>query len=96
MGDHLIIRERRMDKIVSYLPPLARVLLSSIFIWAGYAKLMDRSGTAQYFAAVGVPSPALMVWIAVIVELVGGLAILVGLKARLVAAILAVWCLVTG
>jgi putative oxidoreductase len=37
-----------------------------------------------------------MVWVAVIIELVGGLAILVGLKARLVATILAVWCLVTG
>jgi putative oxidoreductase len=44
----------------------------------------------------GVPAPALMVWVAVIVELVGGLAILVGLKTRLVAVILAIWCLITG
>jgi putative oxidoreductase len=83
-----------MDNIARYLPPLARLLLSSLFIWAGYAKLMAPSVTAQYFA--GIPAPGLMVWVAVIVELVGGLAILVGLKARLVAAILAVWCLVTG
>jgi putative oxidoreductase len=85
-----------MENIARYLPPLARLLLSSIFVWAGYAKLMDPSGTAQYFAMVGVPAPALMVWVAVVVELIGGLAILVGLKARLVGAILAAWCLITG
>ena len=85
-----------MDKIASYLPPLARVLLSSLFVWAGYAKLVDPSGTAQYFAGSGVPAPGLMVWVAVIVELAGGLMILVGLKARLAAIILAVWCLATA
>ena len=85
-----------MDSIARYLPPFARLLLSSIFIWAGYAKLMDPSGTAQYFAGIRVPAPGLMVWVAVVVELVGGLAILLGLKARLAAAILAPWCLVTG
>jgi putative oxidoreductase len=85
-----------MDGIARYLPPLARLLLSSIFVWAGYAKLMDPGGTAQYFAAAGVPAPGLMVWVAVIIELVGGLAILVGLMARPVALILAIWCLITG
>jgi putative oxidoreductase len=85
-----------MDSIARYLPPLGRLLLSSLFIWSGYAKLVDPSGTAQYFAMMGVPAPALMVWVAVIVELVGGLAILVGLKTRLVAVILAIWCLITG
>jgi len=85
-----------MDGIARYLPPLARLLLSSIFVWAGYAKLMDPGGTAQYFAAAGVPAPGLMVWVAVIIELVGGLAILVGLKARPVALILSIWCLITG
>jgi putative oxidoreductase len=85
-----------MDTTARYLPPLARLLLSSIFVWAGYAKLMDPSGTAQYFAAAGVPAPGLMVWVAVTIELVGGLAILVGLMARPVAVILAIWCLITG
>jgi len=85
-----------MNRISSYLPPVARLLLCSIFIWSGYAKLTDPSGTAQYFTGAGVPAPSLMVWVAIIVELGGGLAILLGFKARLAAIILAVWCIVTG
>jgi len=85
-----------MEKVCSYLPPLGRLLLSSIFIWAGYAKLMNPGQTAQYFASDGVPAPGLMVWVAIVVELVGGLAILVGFKTRWAAGILAIWCLITG
>lgn len=85
-----------MDRIVIYLPALGRLLLCGLFIWAGYGKLADPSGTAKYFAAMGIPAPGLMVWVTVIVELIGGLAILIGVKARAAAVILALWCLVTG
>ncbi|MCW3474628.1 DoxX family protein [Limobrevibacterium gyesilva] len=85
-----------MNRVATYLPAFGRLLLSGLFIWAGYGKLMDPVGSAQYFAAAGVPAPSLMVWITIIVELGGGLAILVGLKARWVAGVLAIWCLATG
>lgn len=85
-----------MDRIASYLPFLGRLLLCGLFIWSGYGKLKDLKGAAAYFAAIGIPAPTLMVWVTVIVELVGGLAILIGLKARLAATILALWCLLTG
>jgi putative oxidoreductase len=85
-----------MDRAAPYLSAFGRLFLSSVFVWAGYEKLMDPGGTAQEFAAAGVPAPSLMVWVAVIVELIGGLAVLVGLKTRWVAALLAIWCLATG
>jgi putative oxidoreductase len=85
-----------MDRIPVYLPALGRLLLSSIYIWSGYLKLMDPGGTAQYFASDGVPAPSLMVWVAVVVELLGGLAILVGWQTRFAAAVLVVWSLATG
>jgi putative oxidoreductase len=85
-----------MDRIVSYLPALGRLLLSGLFIWAGYGKLADPGETAKYFAAMRIPAPGLVVWVTVIVELVGGLAILIGLKARLAAVVLALWSLITG
>jgi putative oxidoreductase len=85
-----------MDRISNYLPALGRLLLCGLFIWAGYGKLMDPSGTAKFFAAMGIPAPGLMVWVTIIVELVGGLAILLGLQARLAAVVLALWSLVTG
>ena len=85
-----------MDRAAPYLSAFGRLLLSSLFVWAGYEKLTDPGGTAQEFAAAGLPAPAVMVWVAIVIELIGGLAILVGLKARWVAALLAIWCLATG
>jgi putative oxidoreductase len=85
-----------MDRIANYLPALGRLLLCGLFIWAGYGKLMDPSGTTQYFAAMGLPAAGLIVWVTIIVELVGGLAILLGFRTRLAAVILALWSLVTG
>ena len=85
-----------MDNRKTYLAPLGRLLMSSLFIWAGIGKLMNPSGTAQYFAHVNIPIPDVMVWIVIIIELIGGLAILVGFKARWVAAVLAIFCLITG
>src|ERR1700722_19032009 len=85
-----------MNRGILYLPALGRLLLSGLFIWAGYAKLMHPGGTEQYFAGHGVPAAGLMVWVAMVIELVGGILLLVGFKTRWVAAVLGVWCLITG
>ena len=86
-----------MDSVKRYLAPLGRLLMSSLFIWAGYHKLMNPGGTAQAFAErYHVPLPDVAVWIAVIIELVGGLMILVGFQTRWVALVLAIFCLGTG
>lgn len=85
-----------MDNFKTYLVPLGRVLMSSLFIWAGIGKLMNRGGTAQYFAHANIPVPEVTVWIVMIIELIGGLAILVGFKTRWVAAVLAIFCLITA
>ena len=85
-----------MDDLRKYAVPLGRLLLASLFIWAGYGKLMNPSGTAQYFAHVNIPVPNVTVWIAIIIELIGGLAILFGFMTRWAALILAIFCLITG
>jgi putative oxidoreductase len=85
-----------MDNFKTYLVPLGRVLMSSLFIWAGIGKLMNPGGTAQYFAHANIPVPEVTVWIVMIIELIGGLAILVGFKTRWVAAVLAIFCLITA
>jgi len=87
-----------MDSWKTYLTPLGRLLMSSLFIWAGYAKLFmfGPSGTAGYMASVHMPLPELAAWIAIIVELVGGILLLIGYQTRWVALVLAIWCLVTG
>jgi putative oxidoreductase len=85
-----------MENAKTYLVPLGRLLMSSLFIWAGFGKLMNPTGTAQYFANYHLPLPDVLVWIVIIIELIGGLMILVGFQARWVALVLALFCLVTG
>ncbi len=70
-----------------------RVLLSVIFILAGFAKLTAISGTAGWFASIGLPLPTVTTVIVGLVELVGGIAILVGFQTRIAAIVLGVFTL---
>lgn len=74
----------------------ARVLLSLLFILAGYGKLTGFGDTVGYFASIGLPVPTVTTALVVAVELLGGLAILAGLFARPVAAVLALFCIATA
>ena len=87
-----------MDGLKMYAQPLGRLLMSSLFIWAGYTKLFvfGPSGTAHYFASVHVPAPEIAAWVAIAIEIIGGLMILVGYQTRWVALVLAIFCLITG
>lgn len=75
---------------------IGRVLMSAIFIWSGFGKLTAAGGTMAYFASLGVPLPELAWVVTVIVELVGGLLLLLGVQARLVALVLAIWSIATA
>jgi len=80
----------------AFLLPLARLLMSSLFVWDGIVQLRNPSGTAQYFASVHVPAPFVAVWISIPVHLLGGLALLAGFYSRWAAALLALVCLGTA
>lgn len=75
---------------------IGRVLMSAIFIWSGYGKLIAAGATQAYFAKIGLPVPIIAWLVTVIVELIGGLALLIGVQTRLVALVLAVWCIATA
>ncbi len=66
-----------------------RALLSAMFILAGFGKLTAISGTAQWFGAIGLPFPTVVTVLVGLLELVGGLAILVGFHSRIAALALA-------
>jgi putative oxidoreductase len=80
----------------AFLLPLARLLMSSLFVWDGIVQLRNPSSTAQYFASVHVPAPLVAVWISIPVHLLGGLALLAGFYSRCAAALLALVCLGTA
>lgn len=85
-----------MENGKAYLIPLARLLMSSLFIWDGVVQLRNVGGTTQYFASVHVPVPDIAVWVSIAVHLLGGLAILIGFQTRWAAALLALLCLGTA
>ncbi|RVB28716.1 DoxX family protein, partial [Mesorhizobium sp. M7A.F.Ca.CA.001.16.1.1] len=64
---------------------LGRVLLAVIFLLSGYGKLTALTGTAGYFGSLGLPLPTVTATVVGLIELLGGLAILVGFKTRIVA-----------
>jgi putative oxidoreductase len=72
----------------------ARLLLALIFIVAGWGKLQDPAGTAGYMSTVGLP--AFLVWPTILLELGGGILILIGFQTRIVALLLAGFCVLSG
>jgi putative oxidoreductase len=77
----------------SYAAAAGRVLLSAIFLMSGFGKLADRTGTIQYIESAGLPLPSIAYLVALVCEIGGGLAILVGFKARLAAAVMCLFTL---
>jgi putative oxidoreductase len=86
----------RIETLRSWLLAFGRSLLSFVFIWDGIVQLLHPSATAHYFADVHVPAPQVAVWLSIPIHLLGGLALLVGLKTRWVAALLALLALGTA
>jgi putative oxidoreductase len=73
----------------------ARVLASTIFIVAGFGKLgAGYAGTQAYMASAGAPGALLPLVIAL--EIGGGLSLLLGFQTRLVAFLLAGFCIISG
>jgi putative oxidoreductase len=75
---------------------VGRILMCVLFIWAGSGKLMNPAAIEASFAKQGVPMVEAAWLLAVVVELGGGLALLLGLFTRPVGFVLAVWCVLTA
>lgn len=86
-----ITQNSNLDASISL---LARALMAYIFIVAGFGKLTAYSATVGYMESMGVPG--MMLPFTILLELGGGLALLFGFQARLVALGLAVFSVITG
>ena len=74
-----------------WLKAAGRTLVASLFIWAGYEKIVAYEASQAYMANGGVPGALLPLVIAA--ELGGGLALLAGWQTRIVALALAAFTL---
>lgn len=62
--------------------PAGRLLLAAIFIMSGFGKFADWAGTAGYMASKNLPAIPVLLVIAACAEILGGLSVLLGWKAR--------------
>lgn len=83
-----------MNQLQAFSALLGRLFLAMIFIQSGLSKMSDYAATQGYMDAMAVSSALLPLVIAL--EVVGGIAIVIGFKARLVALAMAGFSLLSA
>ena len=73
---------------------VGRVLISYMFILSGLSKITGLEGTQGYMEMVGVPG--ILIYPAILVEVLGGIAVLIGYQTRIAALLLAGFCVLSG
>lgn len=85
-----------MDSISKPLTLIARILLAAIFISAGFSKLMGFDGTVAFIASKNLPLPTMLAGLTIVLEILGGIAVIVGYKARLAGLLLGLFSIVAA
>jgi putative oxidoreductase len=80
-----------MKNFENVLNLLGRLAIAALFLPAGMSKLMGVEGAAGYFTSLGLPVASVLVWVVIAIEVLGGLALILGYKTRFVAIGLAVF-----
>ena len=75
-----------MNALNRYGPLIGRILIAVIFVFAGLGKINGFEGTVGYIASKGLPLPQVAAIGAIIVELGGGIMLVLGWKTRWAAA----------
>jgi putative oxidoreductase len=75
---------------------VGRILLAWMFVPAGFGKIAGFSGSVGYATSSGLPMPEVGVAIGLVIELIGGLMLLVGFKTRWAALALALFTAVAA
>ena len=84
------------DKLHNPLALAGRLLLASYFLRAGISKLSGFAETVGYISSTGLPLPLAAAALALVVEFVGGVAVIAGYGTRVVAIVLAMFTLVAS
>ena len=89
---------RILDQAGPWGPTLLRIVVGFAFFMHGQQKLRVNGidGTEQFFGGLGVPLPGIAAFAVVAIEIVGGIALILGLWTRVVALLQAATALVAG
>ena len=85
-----------MNALQNPLALIGRILLAILFVPAGFGKIAGFEGMVGYANSVGMPMATVGVAAALVIELFGGLALLIGYRTRIAALLLALFTLVAS
>jgi len=85
-----------MSQFQDTLALAGRILLAGLFVLSGYDKIAGFDGTVGYIASAGLPMPSVVAVLTIVLELVGGLMLVVGFLTRPVALAIAAFTLLAA
>ena len=74
---------------------VGRILVAAIFLIAGFNKISGFDGIAGYIGSKGLPMPQVLAALTILLELGGGILLIVGYKVRWVALLFFLWLIPT-
>jgi len=80
-----------MSTLQTFTAPAGRFFLAIMFFMSGLTKISQYAGTQGYMEAMGVPGSLLP--LVILIEILGGLAIILGWKTKYAALVLASFCI---
>ena len=83
-----------MTILYTFSAPIGRLLLAIMFLMSGLSKIGNFAGTQGYMEAMGVPGALLP--LAIALEVLGGLAIIIGWQTKITSVALAGFCVVSA
>ncbi len=78
----------KQETLTSFAPLVLRLALGVIFLTHGVLKFMQFSATIQFFSSIGIPLAGVVAPLIALLEIVGGLGLILGVGTRLFAALL--------
>ena len=78
------------ERLAGYAPTLLRVMAGITFFFHGWGKLPNPNGFIGFVGSLGFPVPMFFGWLVILLELVGGLLLILGLGVRWASLLLAV------
>jgi putative oxidoreductase len=92
----LDVKERDMRKDNPYVGAVGRLLIAAIFLISGLGKITTPAQTQGFIASAGLPFPVLAYLVAVLIEVGGGILLVLGYQSRIIASVMALFTVATA
>jgi putative oxidoreductase len=85
-----------MSKSADVFAFVGRCLMAVMFLMSGFGKVVAPAATIAYITSVGLPMPTIGYAVSVVIELGGGLLLILGWQTRILGAFLALFAIATA